>query len=44
VVVECLKQIGTIGLAFDVVGGGTAIEEAVASVVEGKVDTFEERY
>jgi nucleoside-diphosphate-sugar epimerase len=44
VVVECLKQTGTIGLAFDVVGGETAIEEAVASVVEGKVDTFEERY
>lgn len=44
VVIECLKQPGTVGLAFDVVGGGTAVEKAVAGVVEGRVDTFEGRY
>lgn len=44
VVVECLKQPKTVGLAFDVVGGKTAIEKAVADVAVGKVDTFEGRY
>jgi nucleoside-diphosphate-sugar epimerase len=44
VVIECLKQPGTIGLAFDFVGGETSIEEAVASVAEQKVNTFEGRY
>ena len=44
VVVECLKQPKTVGLAFDVVGGDVPVEEAVAGVAEGKVDTFEGRY
>jgi nucleoside-diphosphate-sugar epimerase len=44
VVIECLKQDGTIGLAFDVVGGQTAIQQAVASVTKDKTDTFEGRY
>ena len=44
VVIECLKQPKTIGLAFDVVGGKASIEQAVASVAEGRVDTFEGRY
>lgn len=44
VVIEVLKQPKTIGLAFDVVGGKTAVEQAVASVAEGRVDTFEGRY
>lgn len=44
VVVEVLKQPETIGLAFDVVGGKTAIQQAVADVAKGKIDTFEGRY
>lgn len=44
VVVQCMKQDGTIGLAFDVVGGDTAISEAVAQVARDKVDTFSGRY
>jgi nucleoside-diphosphate-sugar epimerase len=44
VVIEVLKQPKTIGLAFDVVGGKTAIQQAVSDVAEGRVDTFEGRY
>lgn len=44
VVIECLKQPKTVGLAFDVVGGDVSIEEAVKGVAEGKADTFEGRY
>ena len=44
VVVEVLKQPKTIGLAFDVVGGETVVEEAVAEVAEGRIDCFEGRY
>lgn len=44
VVVECLRESGTVGLAFDVVGGETGIGEAVRGVVEGRVDTFEGRH
>lgn len=44
VVVECLGREGTVGLAFDVVGGETEIGEAVEGVVRGRVDTFEGRY
>lgn len=44
VVVECLRERGTVGLAFDVVGGDTGVGEAVGRVVEGRVDTFEGRY
>lgn len=40
----CIKQEGTVGLAFDVVGGETPIEEAVRGVVERKEDTFEGFY
>lgn len=44
VVVEVLKRDETIGLAFDVVGGKTAIVEAVANVAKERTDTFEGRY
>jgi nucleoside-diphosphate-sugar epimerase len=44
VVVECLQMDGTIGLAFDVLGGETPIHEAVRKVAEAKVDTFEGYY
>lgn len=44
VVVECLGNEGTVGLAFDVVGGETGVREAVGKVVEGREDTFEGRY
>ena len=44
VVVEVLKQPKTIGLAFDVVGGETAVEKAVAEAAEGRADTFEGRF
>lgn len=43
-VVEVLKQDGTKGLAIDVVGGETKIADAVAQVVEAKVNTFAGRY
>jgi nucleoside-diphosphate-sugar epimerase len=43
-VIECMKNPGTSGLAFDVVGGETPIAEAVQEVVKGRVDTFEGRY
>jgi len=44
VVIECMKQDGTKGLAFDCVGGGTPIADAVAEVVKGNIDTFAGRY
>jgi hypothetical protein len=44
VVIECLKQPKTMGLAFDVVGGDVPIAEAVSGVAEGKHDTFEGKY
>lgn len=44
VVVECMKQSGTIGLAIDVVGGETPIKDALAAVVKERVDTFAGRY
>lgn len=40
----CVKNEGTVGLAFDVVGGDTPIEEAVGEVVEKGEDTFEGFY
>lgn len=40
----CMQNEGTVGLAFDVVGGETPIEEAVKGVVERKEDTFEGFY
>lgn len=44
VVIECMKNEGTKGLAFDLVGGDTPIKDAVAAVVKERVDTFEGRY
>lgn len=40
----CLEDEGTVGLAFDVVGGEVPIKEAVAKVVEERVDTFKGRF
>lgn len=40
-VIECIKNDGTIGMAFDVVGGNEDIKKAVERVVSGKQDTFE---
>lgn len=44
VVVRCIEESGTVGLAFDVVGGETPISEAVAKVAEDKINTFEGFY
>ncbi|KAF2216166.1 hypothetical protein CERZMDRAFT_93465 [Cercospora zeae-maydis SCOH1-5] len=45
VVVECIQNEGTKGLAFDVVGGDElSVEEAVEKVAKGRVDTFEGRH
>lgn len=44
VVAECLKNNETVGLAFDVVGGQTPIDEAVKQVAEKKINTFERFY
>lgn len=44
VILECMKQNGTKGLAIDCVGGGIPIADAIAEVVKGKLDAFEGRY
>ncbi|KAK5166718.1 uncharacterized protein LTR77_008262 [Saxophila tyrrhenica] len=44
VVVECMKQEATIGMAIDCVGGETPIAEAVAEAAKNKLDAFEGRY
>jgi nucleoside-diphosphate-sugar epimerase len=44
VVAEVLNNDGTIGLAFDILGGDTPIKQAVQQVVEKKEDTFEGQY
>ncbi|TKA73573.1 hypothetical protein B0A55_07913 [Friedmanniomyces simplex] len=44
IVVECLKNDSTKGLAVDFVGGDTPIADAVAEVAKGRVDTFAGRY
>ncbi|KAI9663493.1 MAG: hypothetical protein M1831_002502 [Alyxoria varia] len=44
VVATALQNDGTIGLAFDVVGGDTPIDQAVDKVASEKVDTFEGFY
>lgn len=44
VVVACIENPSTIGLAFDVVGGEVAVKDAVKSVGESKIDTFEGYY
>jgi nucleoside-diphosphate-sugar epimerase len=41
IILACIENEGTVGLAFDVVGGQTPINEAVQSVVEKKEDSFE---
>lgn len=40
-VIECIHNDGTIGMAFDVVGGDQDIKKAIEGVVSGKQDTFE---
>ncbi|KAK5130499.1 hypothetical protein LTR08_001979 [Meristemomyces frigidus] len=44
VVVECMKNGGTKGLAFDCVGGDTPVRDAVAEVAKEKIDGFAGRY
>jgi nucleoside-diphosphate-sugar epimerase len=44
VVIECMKQPATIGLAIDCVGGDTPIAQAVAEAAKDKLDAFEGRY
>ena len=44
VVVQCVKQDATKGLAFDCVGGDVPIAEAVAKVANERLDAFEGRY
>jgi nucleoside-diphosphate-sugar epimerase len=44
IVIECMKQKTTVGLAFDCVGGDTPIAEAIADVAKNRIDTFEGRY
>ena len=44
VVVQCMKQDGTKGLAVDCVGGDTPIADAISEVVKGRLDAFEGRY
>jgi nucleoside-diphosphate-sugar epimerase len=44
VIVHCIKTPSTIGLAFDVVGGGTPIAEAVGEVGSQNIDTFQGHY
>ncbi|QIW96354.1 hypothetical protein AMS68_001872 [Peltaster fructicola] len=44
VVIESIKNDGTKGLAFDVVGGDTKIADAIAAVAKDRADTFAGRY
>lgn len=44
VVVACIEDEKTIGLAFDVVGGDIGVVEAVRKVGEERIDTFEGFY
>jgi nucleoside-diphosphate-sugar epimerase len=44
VLAEVINNDGTIGLAFDVVGGSTPIADAIKEVAEKKIDTFEGNY
>ncbi|KAK4545271.1 hypothetical protein LTR36_003451 [Oleoguttula mirabilis] len=43
-VVECIKNDSTKGLAIDCVGGDTPIADAVAQVAKGRIDSFAGRY
>src|ERR1700761_9864141 len=40
VIIECIKNDATIGMAFDVLGGDTEIKEAIGQVVAEKADCF----
>lgn len=44
VIVRCIEEPSTIGLAFDIVGGETPIRDAVREVGSKRIDTFEGRY
>jgi nucleoside-diphosphate-sugar epimerase len=44
VIAEVLETEGTVGLAFDVLGGDTPIREAVKKIADEKIDTFEGYY
>ena len=44
VVIAAMNNPGTIGMAFDVVGGDAPIQQAVEDVVSRRVDTFEGQY
>jgi nucleoside-diphosphate-sugar epimerase len=44
VLVECLANPGTVGLAFDVVGGETPVKDAVREIAEQKIDCFKGYY
>jgi nucleoside-diphosphate-sugar epimerase len=44
VVFECIQNDGTIGMAFDAVGGNMPIADAVKKVVDNKEDCFEGYY
>jgi len=43
-VIQCMKNDGTKGLAFDCVGGDTPVADAIAEVAKGKIDGFAGRY
>lgn len=44
VIAEVLKSDETAGLAFDIVGGSTPIAQAIKTVAEKRIDTFEGHY
>lgn len=44
VILECLKQEGTKGLAIDCVGGDVPVADAIAKVAKERLDSFEGRY
>ncbi|KAL8392489.1 hypothetical protein RB595_002615 [Gaeumannomyces hyphopodioides] len=44
VLVECIRDRATVGLAFDVVGGDEPVSDAVARVARDKEDTFQGFY
>lgn len=44
VIAECIRDSATVGLAFDVLGGGEPVAAAVARVVRDKEDTFQGYY
>jgi nucleoside-diphosphate-sugar epimerase len=43
-IVECIRNDGTIGMAFDVVGGDMPVRQAVEQVVALKADAFKGNY